>query len=190
MMTSIDFISILFPTEQSKEQLKIINSFIYGMLSDQLINKSKITSRKNKEKLYEYKWELYRPVHSTKVERLIRFLQDLNYEKFAIRATEDNRFLDLIPNEKYDLISDSLGREQHNRWMNDKIQDGWRYGINFSLKNKMHPLLRPWYDLTDEEKQELKLSKDHLTMTLKSNNMNLITKNDLESLDSLIRKII
>lgn len=60
-------------------------------------------------------------------------------------------------------------KEQHDEWMKDKIDSGWRYGPAVSMANKTHPLLRTWADLPDlyrkvdtsQAEEFLKLMNDH-----------------------------
>jgi len=41
---------------------------------------------------------------------------------------------------------------RHNRWMNEKVTEGWRYGLEFSEDQKTDPRLRPYHELTDKLK--------------------------------------
>lgn len=49
-------------------------------------------------------------------------------------------------------IKEDLLREKHNRWMERMVDDGWKYGLKFSSYDKTHPLLRPWDELPNEQK--------------------------------------
>lgn len=40
----------------------------------------------------------------------------------------------------------------HNKWTNDKISEGWRYGQKYSKINKTNPLLTSWENLSDKHK--------------------------------------
>lgn len=60
-------------------------------------------------------------------------------------------------------------KQQHEDWMKDKTEAGWRYGPTVSMSNKTHPLMRPWSDLPDayrvvdtsKAEQLLKLFNEH-----------------------------
>jgi hypothetical protein len=47
------------------------------------------------------------------------------------------------------VLEQSLARQAHNRWIQEKQQAGWRYGLNLSLQERTHPAMRPWDDLPE-----------------------------------------
>lgn len=46
-----------------------------------------------------------------------------------------------------------LAKYMHNKSMNEKIADGWRYGAVFDLKEKTSPLIKPFDNLPEEHKK-------------------------------------
>jgi hypothetical protein len=50
--------------------------------------------------------------------------------------------------------SDDLAKEEHDRWMAEKIADGWKYGKVKDGKRKTHPCLLPWDELDDYTKDK------------------------------------
>lgn len=49
---------------------------------------------------------------------------------------------------------DLLAQMEHQRWMREKLAQGWRYGETTDRENKVHSLLVPWDSLPPEEKKE------------------------------------
>lgn len=49
---------------------------------------------------------------------------------------------------------EQLAIAEHNRWMAERRADGWRYGPVRNNKAKIHPDLRPWSELGEEERQK------------------------------------
>jgi RyR domain/TrkA-N domain len=47
-----------------------------------------------------------------------------------------------------------LAEEEHERWMRDKLSQGWRYGLPRDDERKIHPDLRPWADLSVADKDK------------------------------------
>lgn len=47
-------------------------------------------------------------------------------------------------------LATAWAKQQHNDWMEDKVEQGWRYGVDVSTDNKTHPLIRQWSDLPAE----------------------------------------
>jgi hypothetical protein len=47
-----------------------------------------------------------------------------------------------------------LARVEHRRWIADRIDRGWRYGAIRDDPRMLHPLLVPYDDLSEENKQK------------------------------------
>jgi RyR domain len=45
-----------------------------------------------------------------------------------------------------------LARVEHDRWMYQKLESGWRHGTPRSDEDKIHPLIKPYDELTEAEK--------------------------------------
>ena len=59
--------------------------------------------------------------------------------------------------EEYEFTADEIENMaifEHERWCNEKIQNGWAYGEIRDEENKIHPSLVEWEKLSDEEKQK------------------------------------
>jgi len=52
-------------------------------------------------------------------------------------------------------------RDSHDRWMERKLREGWRFGETKDADLKTHPCLLPYESLPDEQKL-----KDHIFMAL------------------------
>ena len=53
-----------------------------------------------------------------------------------------------------DADIEQLARMEHDRWMRDKIRDGWRYGPKRDDAARIHPLLVPWEELPESERDK------------------------------------
>lgn len=59
-----------------------------------------------------------------------------------------------VADDSDDLISCcEKAKLKHNKWMRNKIKEGYRFGFVYSEKEKTHPMLRPWDDLPSQYKQ-------------------------------------
>ena len=47
-----------------------------------------------------------------------------------------------------------LAQGEHDRWMQNRRDHGWRYGKTRDNERKIHPLLVPWDELPQEERQK------------------------------------
>jgi hypothetical protein len=52
-----------------------------------------------------------------------------------------------VPDHKIAQVMDAWAKQQHDAWMQDKLNKSWRYGIKVSLKDKTHPWIQPWESL-------------------------------------------
>jgi len=57
-----------------------------------------------------------------------------------------------IDDTRYKDMATEVAKILHNRWVDKKVASGWRYGMKVSQKDKTHPLLRPWEELNDNQK--------------------------------------
>lgn len=48
-----------------------------------------------------------------------------------------------------EVLTDAV---KHELWVKERLQEGWRYGLEFSESDKTDPLLKPYYQLTDKQK--------------------------------------
>jgi len=51
--------------------------------------------------------------------------------------------------EAKNILKDAYARQAHNQWIQAKMREGYRYGLNMSINEKTHPAMRPWDDLPD-----------------------------------------
>jgi voltage-gated potassium channel Kch len=49
---------------------------------------------------------------------------------------------------------ESLARSEHDRWVADKVHNGWRYGPERNDDRKIHPLIVDWDQLPDRERDK------------------------------------
>ena len=51
--------------------------------------------------------------------------------------------------EAKNVLKDAYARQAHNQWIQAKMREGYRYGLNMSINEKTHPAMRPWDDLPE-----------------------------------------
>lgn len=88
------------------------------------------------------------------------------YIKEANRVAAENLELKLAiiqkvgrsTNEKHEEVIERyiepLSKMEHNRWMAEKVLQGWAYGPNTDKRTFTHKNIVPWDDLTEEEKDK------------------------------------
>lgn len=73
--------------------------------------------------------------------------------------------------ELFEKHIDSLSKMEHNRWMAEKILQGWTYGPNTDKRAFTHKNIVPWDDLTEEEKDKDSTQVRAITKLLKAANV-------------------
>ena len=61
--------------------------------------------------------------------------------------------LDIQP-EITEQVSYDMSKFNHNRWVANKINEGWRWGSHYSSKNKTHPALKDWDTLPESHRRK------------------------------------
>lgn len=64
--------------------------------------------------------------------------------------------------EDYEECIEENDSVQHSKWMQDQLQEGWSYGMEFNEEEKRSPYLRPYHQLTGNQKEVMEKSKKKL----------------------------
>lgn len=68
-----------------------------------------------------------------------------------------------IPETSYKEMCWEIAKLQHARWVQERMNEGWRYGDRYSARDKVHPMLKPWDDLPQQyQKVDYRLPLDIL----------------------------
>ena len=64
--------------------------------------------------------------------------------------------MEITTSEKYDLpegeYETDLTSMKHNKWITEQVNQGWRYGLEYSEEEKTDPRLRPYHELSEKLK--------------------------------------
>ena len=100
-----------------------------------------------KDNFHVYDFRMNRSVTEAEAEVILKLLQDWTSEDFTMEITTS---------EKYDIPEGEtevdLTVMRHNRWVEGRVADGWRYGLVYNVKEKTDPRLRPYHELTEKLK--------------------------------------
>jgi hypothetical protein len=77
---------------------------------------------------------------------------------------------DIAEDLKEQVIND-LNKWNHNRWVDRKISEGWRWSNYYSTSNKTHPALRNWDTLPESHRRTREISNREIFEWLKSSNI-------------------
>lgn len=73
-------------------------------------------------------------------------------------------------------------KKQHDDWLRDKLDAGWRYGTEVSVKEKKHPLIRQWADLPAEYREVSTEQPEALIKLFNEQGYVLVAKTQLDQL--------
>ncbi len=187
-------ISLLTSEEITKKEIKEFLSLVYNKGPENIINPRTKTNHTGEqadiylvqhvlEKGFKYQIPLKRNLTEDELKVIVLAWTKTFNKDFDIEATspilnkkELSKFEEIDVDEGYEMLAfDTENNIKHQRWVESQINDGWRYGIQFSDKSKTSPLLRPWEQLPKKH-QDYCINKLNI---LKENlNEIFITKGD------------
>jgi hypothetical protein len=68
-----------------------------------------------------------------------------------------------IDDAMHEEIQRKASKFLHNRWVDDRISEGWRFALSKSEKDKTSPRLRDWDSLREDYRKEVILDRDQAT---------------------------
>ena len=87
---------------------------------------------------------------------------------------------------KHVALCMALAKHQHEDWMRERTDAGWRYGTTFDTRAKTHPLIRPWDQLPDRfRKPNMKLPQTLLDL-LNSHGYAVMHREELDHLLAML----
>lgn len=108
---------------------------------------------------HQYEVPLTRNLVAEEIERVAMHLNTaFNEGNFLLETssfdencclTEDEEEAYMDP-EITQQIAEKLAERMHSQWMNERLDNGWRYGTSRSDEGKTHPLMKPWNQLAEQ----------------------------------------
>lgn len=148
--------------------------------------KNLIHKRKGNKHIYDF--ILKRDPHNEELDEISFDLVDETSFDFYLEGSDyinsilRKKFEDLIrvDNESIRNLAEKMAKVNHKQWKDKLINDGWSYGLNYSRKNKTHPLLVSWENLPEKYKDIDDESPQKLIDILRDEGYCVIKKEDLE----------
>lgn len=85
----------------------------------------------------------------------------------------------VMEEDDYNQLCETLAKHQHQRWYEDRSNQGWSFGLVENRKEKQHPLMRPWEQLP-ETYRKIDNELPHLFMNLLAEQgYVVVSRNDL-----------
>lgn len=94
-----------------------------------------------------------------------------------------------VDGEEYQSLCLQLAKVRHESWMRDKAASGWRYGPLLNVKEKTHPLMRPWSDLPQQYKDVDSSNPEQFLKFLSTQGYSVVRQEELKALTKILRDI-
>lgn len=108
---------------------------------------------------HAYVIPLTRNLHPSEVDQIVEIFAkahpsldfDVETNDTRLRAKDDGMLP--IDSKQHLALCLAFAKQQHEDWLRERGDAGWRFGEAFDADAKTHPLLRPWDQLPDRYKQ-------------------------------------
>lgn len=149
-----------------------------------------LVHRVNNENRHEYEIPLTRDLTSDEILRIVEQLnatfiegdflfETSSYDDNCCPFEEEDEYFD---QDIYENLSINMAKRMHNKWLNERITNGWVYGEERSDTSKTHPLIKPWDMLSEYEKTiDYDLPKEFIDL-LSEYGYTVISNEDLDDL--------
>jgi hypothetical protein len=168
------YVRIIVAHKLPKKQSVLWYTTVHNILPSGMISQTQLTPdtyskfymKRLSDKRYTYIIPLVRDLNAHEVHEILQaWSKSYPVEDFILdysQPVEHNiPVLADISQQNIAQAIESWSKQQHQKWMQDKMQQGWRFGIVLSIKNKTHPWLQPWESLPHAAKQNnLQACKD------------------------------
>lgn len=105
---------------------------------------------------------------------------DVETHETRLTAKDDNVIpLDAV---KHVALCVALAKQKHESWVRERTNAGWRFGVEFNVDEKTHPLLRPWDQLPEQYKIPDLHWPQQLVNMLNDNGYIVIARDELDAL--------
>lgn len=87
-----------------------------------------------------------------------------------------------MPKSDWRQICEMLSKEMHNRWVEEMVGKGWRYGLKMNEDQGTHPLLKNWDNLPEEYQKVDEETPARFLEAMDRMGYSVVNKNTLEKL--------
>lgn len=94
-----------------------------------------------------------------------------------------------VDQQEYADVAKAFAKKQHDDWVKERTEQGWRYGPTVSLSERTHPLLRPWDEIPEQYRKVDTDQPQKLLDLLNQHGYAVVSKEDLEAVMRIVRKV-
>ena len=157
------YVQIIVPNEFTPQQIKTWFSTVQDNVPSGLIGstslqqkgetrESKFFHKQTANGKHAYVIPLVRDLDASEVHSILKKWCELYSEgDFTFDYSQSEGIQHAPPpsleQHKIDQVLDAWAKHQHQAWMKRHTEQGWRYGVKLSSRDKTHPWLQPWESL-------------------------------------------
>jgi hypothetical protein len=127
----------------------------------------------NDELPYAYLVKLTRELNREWAENIVEAWSEIYPGDFQIETSIDAADCDdcdiELQDDLYENITMQINKDLHNRWVEQQIGQGWRYGLQLSESQKTNPRLRDWDTLDPSYRKSIAVTREQASEYFKRN---------------------
>lgn len=160
----ISYIILRTVEKLDDEKEKLWYKIVKKLTSPNIVS-SELLKRKVGKK-YNYKVLLKENMSQEDAKFIVNAWDYYYNNDFEIEISSNDEVIDNNNDDTIDMDDDSFhfirriaSKHYHNRWVDKKVNEGWRYSLKFSKEEKTHPALKEWDNLPKEHKKLIEIDK-------------------------------
>lgn len=150
-------LAIPFGSYEDSAKLSVLLNATHEQLARQFHQQYQLefcgTSRTDACAEWEQLPTTYRQANYSAAAHALLKLQSLNLAHVSLASLRAEDHLRIVY-EPSSTELELLAEMEHNRWMADRLLDGWRWGATRNASTKQRPQLVPWQALSEEEREK------------------------------------
>jgi hypothetical protein len=155
----------------SKSEVKIWQDTVTQLGPEGIVKPVPLRTKRLGTSKFQHLIELNRDIEPCEAEFIVSQWETEFSEDFSIetsldvdQATSDCDTEYDISNDAMKTIQESATKALHNQWVHQKMNEGWRYGMNMDLNEHTHPALRDWDNLPISYRKPIVLTEKQIVL--------------------------
>jgi hypothetical protein len=79
-----------------------------------------------------------------------KYIPECDFEISWSQTPKNNNTYEVVQHDLLKAIALEAAKRNHSKWLNKKINEGWRFGQNFNSRDKISPMCKEWDALSEK----------------------------------------
>ena len=165
MLEKDHYMRLLTDMELTDRQSYIWYNLVAGILGSEFAPRFEHFQTENENFPYAYDIILSRDLKTRTAEFIVKAWEKIYPRDFEIESSKEYDSEDCkdcnmeMDDDMHAEVQHRVNKFLHNRWVEDKINEGWRFGLKGNKSGRISPLLRDWDSLHESFRHELILDR-------------------------------